>query len=80
MVDKRSRARRRRAPSKNASRKKAPLKNARALEHEQAPTVGQKATGVKALRETVPASDLEALMLTPGFRGRVIQLVVQKLC
>ena len=80
MVDKRSRTRQRRAPSKNASRKKAPLKNARAPENEQAPTVGQRATGEKALREAVPAPEPEALMLIPGFRRRVIHLVVQKLC
>jgi hypothetical protein len=80
MVDKRSRTRQRRAPSKSASSKKAPLKNARAPENEQAPTVGQNATGAKALREADPASELEALMLIPGFRGRVIQSVVQKLC
>ncbi len=79
MVNKRSRTKQRRAPSKNASSKKAPLKNARALENEQALTVGQNATGAKAVGGTVPVPELEALMLIPGFRRQVIQSVVQKL-
>ena len=74
MVDKRPTRRKRRTPPKNASGKKALLKNA------QAPTVGQKGTGAKALGEAVPAHEPEALMRIPGFRRRVIHLVVQKLC
>ncbi len=80
MVDKRPTRRKRRTPPKNASGKKALLKNARAPENAQPPMVGQKGAGAKALGEAVPAPEPEALMRMPGFRRRVIHLVVQKLC
>lgn len=80
MVNKRSRTRQRRAPAKNASSKKAPPKNARAPREEQPLTAGEETIDPAALREAVPTREPEALMRIPGFRRRVIQLVVQKLC
>ena len=93
MVDKRPTRRKRRTPPKNASGKKAPLKNARAPREEQPLTAGEETIDPAALREAVPTREpepankpeeptvpSEALMRIPGFRRRVIQLVVQKLC